>query len=86
VRRFEDAYVEAVPEPEPGLEVLVRPGLLLSEQSGANDPASFRLAIIYEAGQTREEALATARGRAAALDFRLRPVPARPARPAAPRS
>ena len=77
VRRFEDGYVEEVPEPERGLEVLVRPGLRLSEQSGANDPASFRLAILYESGETREEAVERARRRAEALSFRLAPVPPR---------
>jgi hypothetical protein len=71
VRRFEDAYVEAVPEPEDGLEILVRPGLRLSEQ-GTNDAQSYRLAILYEAGETRDEALARCRERAAALSFRLR--------------
>jgi hypothetical protein len=71
VRRFEDAYVEAVPEPADGLEVLVRPGLRLSEQ-GTNDAQSYRLAILYEAGETREEALARCRERAAGLSFRLR--------------
>jgi hypothetical protein len=71
LRRFEDAYVEAVPEPEEGLEILVRPGLRLSEQ-GLNDTESYRLAILYEAGETREEALARSRERAARLSFRLR--------------
>ncbi|HSC93015.1 MAG TPA: hypothetical protein VLB86_15280 [Gaiellaceae bacterium] len=75
LRRFEDAYVEAVPEPGPGIEVLVEPGLRLSEQ-GTNDASSYRLAIAYASGRTRDEALARARGRAEALSFRLQ-APAR---------
>jgi hypothetical protein len=73
VRAFEDALVESVPEPEGTLEVLVRPGLRLSEQPGANDPASYRLAIFVETGATREEALSRCRERARRLAFRLRP-------------
>jgi hypothetical protein len=76
MRVFEDAYVEAVPDPEDDLEVLARPGLPLSAQ-GTNDAQSYRLAILYEAGETREEAVAKARERAAALSFRLAPVPVR---------
>jgi hypothetical protein len=75
-RVFEDALVEAVPEPEDGLEVLVRPGLRLSEQ-GQNDAQSYRLAILYGSGETREEAVARCRERAAELSFRLAPVPVR---------
>jgi hypothetical protein len=75
-RVFEDAFVEAVPDPEDGLEVLVRPGLALSEQ-GQNDAQSYRLAILYGAGETREEAVAGCRERAEALNFRLAPVPVR---------
>jgi hypothetical protein len=71
LRRFEDAFVAAVPPPEAGVEVLVEPGLRLSEQ-GTNDAHSYRLAIVYERGATRDEALARARGRAEALSFRLR--------------
>jgi hypothetical protein len=71
LRRFEDAFVAAVPEPEEGLEILVRPGVRLSEQ-GTNDAQSYRLAIVYEAGETREEALARCRERVAGLSFRLR--------------
>jgi biotin carboxylase len=71
LRVFEDALVAAVPEPEDGVEVLVRPGLRLSEQ-GANDAASFRLAIVYQAGETREEAVTHARERARGLKFDLR--------------
>jgi hypothetical protein len=74
VRAFEDAFVEAVPEPVDGLEVLARAGASLSEQAAANDVASYRLAILYESGETRTEALARARERAAALSFRLRPA------------
>lgn len=77
MRRFADAYVEAVPGPEPNLEILVRPDRLLSEQSGANDPVSYRLAILYETGETREEALSRARARASELDFVLKPAPVR---------
>ncbi len=77
VRRFEDAVVEAVPEPEDSLEVLVRPGRRLSQQGAANDVASYRLAILYEAGATREEALLRASKRAERLSFRLAPAAAR---------
>ena len=49
------------------------PGQNLSD-AYANDPGSFRLAIVYEAGETREEAVARARARAAALRFRLAPL------------
>ena len=70
VRRFEDAYVEAVPMPEPGLEVLVEPGRRLSEQ-GTNDAQSYRLAILYARGGSREQALERAKERADALSFRL---------------
>jgi hypothetical protein len=70
VRVFEDAFVEAVPEPEEDLEVLVRPGLRLSEQ-GVNDTQSYRLAILYGSGETREEAVARCRERVAGLSFRL---------------
>lgn len=70
VRVFEDAVVEAVPEPAPGLEVLVSPGRRLSEQ-GANDSASYRLAIFSEWGETRAEAVRRCRVRARSLVFRL---------------
>ena len=72
IRVFEDALVESVPEPEPGVEVLVRPGLRLSEQ-GLNDTVSYRLAIFSEHAPTREEALDRCRRRAGALlaGFRL---------------
>jgi hypothetical protein len=76
MRVFDDAFVEAVPDPEDGLEILVRPGLALSEQ-GQNDPQSYRLAILYGFGETREEAVAACRERAARLNFRLAPVPVR---------
>jgi hypothetical protein len=72
LRAFEDAYVEAVPEPEDDLEVLVRPGLRLSEQ-GVNDARSYRLAIFTAFGETREEAVASSRERARSLSFRLSP-------------
>jgi biotin carboxylase len=71
LRVFEDADVVEVPEPEEDLEVLVRPGLQLSEQ-GTNDPESYRLAIFSEWAETREEALARCRARAAQLPFVLR--------------
>jgi hypothetical protein len=76
MRVFEDAYVEAVPDPEENLEVLARPGLPLSAQ-GTNDAQSYRLAILYGSGETREEAVADAKERAAGLNFRLAPVPVR---------
>ena len=72
VRVFEDALVDAVPDPEPGLEVLVRPGLRLSEQ-GTNDTASYRLAIFTEHGATREEAVSRCLDRARGLRFELSP-------------
>jgi biotin carboxylase len=70
IRVFEDAFVEAVPEPEEGLEILVAPGLRLSEQ-GTNDAQSYRLAIFSEFGETREEAVARCHARARRLNFRL---------------
>ena len=73
LRVFDDAYVGGVPEPEPGLEVLVRPGMLLSEQ-GVNDSQSYRLAIFSEVGATREEAVARCGARARSLAFQLLPV------------
>jgi hypothetical protein len=73
VRVFADAYVEAVPEPEDDLEVLVHPGLNLSEQ-GLNDAQSYRLAILYGFGETRTEAVESCRRRAEALSFRLAPA------------
>ena len=54
----------------------MRPGLLLSEQ-GVNDAQSYRLAIFYGVGETREEAIARCRERAAELRFRLAPLPVR---------
>jgi ATP-grasp domain len=75
LRTFRDAYVERTPEPQDGLEVLVRPGRRLSEQ-GTNDAQSYRLAIFYETGETREQALARCRERASSLDFRLLPAAA----------
>ena len=79
VRRFEDAFVEAVPPPEPGLEVLVEPGRRLSEQ-GTNDAQSYRLAILYARGGSREQALERAQERAQALSFRLQAPARSPAR------
>jgi len=74
VRVFEDALVEAVPEPEEGLEVLVAPGLPLSAQ-GLNDAESYRLAILTGFGETRDEAVARCREHAGRLSFRLAPAP-----------
>jgi ATP-grasp domain len=76
MREFQDAFVEDVPEPDENLEILVRPGLFLSEQ-GLNDAQSYRLAILYGFGETREEALENCRARAQSLNFRLAPVPVR---------
>jgi hypothetical protein len=76
LRVFSDAYVEAVPDADPEVELLVRPGLPLSEQ-GVNDAQSYRLAILYGFGETREEAVAGCRDRARLLNFRLAPVPVR---------
>jgi hypothetical protein len=70
LRAFSDAFVAAVPPREPGVEILVEPGRALGEQ-GVNDAVSFRLAIVYEAGETRAEAVERARARAASLGFRL---------------
>jgi hypothetical protein len=76
LRTFQDAYVEAVPDPEDDLELLVRPGLHLSQQ-GVNDAQSYRLAILYGFGESREEAVARCSERAAELSFRLAPLPVR---------
>jgi hypothetical protein len=76
LRVFEDAFVESVPDPEPDVELLVRPGLYLSEQ-GVNDAQSYRLAIFHEFGATREEAVERCRERARGLGFRLAPLPVR---------
>jgi hypothetical protein len=76
IRLFQDAFVEAVPDPREGVELLVRPGLFLSEQ-GLNDAQSYRLAILYGFGETREEARENCRARAAELNFRLAPAPVR---------
>ena len=76
LRVFADAFVESVPDPEDGLELLVRPGLYLSEQ-GVNDAQSYRLCILYGMGETREEAVRLCRDRARALSFRLAPLPVR---------
>jgi len=75
LRVFEDAFVASVPEPSPDVEILVEPGRVLSEQ-GTNDAESYRLAIFHEWGETREEALARCRARAAALAFDLVPAQA----------
>jgi hypothetical protein len=70
LRVFADAFVEAVPEPEEGLELLVAPGRRLSEQ-GLNDAGSYRLAILTGFGESRKEAVARCRERAGSLSFRL---------------
>jgi hypothetical protein len=76
IRVFEDAFVDAVPDPQDDVELLVRPGLRLSEQ-GVNDSQSYRLAILYGFGETRDEAVERCRRRAATLNFRLAPLPVR---------
>jgi len=73
LRAFTDAFVESVPEPEAGVEILVRPGLRLSEQ-GTNDVESYRVAIVYGAGETRAEALERCRSRLRRLRFQLASV------------
>jgi predicted ATP-grasp superfamily ATP-dependent carboligase len=73
LRVFEDAFVETVPDAGDDLEVLVRPGLRLSEQPGAHDDASYRLAIVVCAGETRDEAVTRCREQARVQAFRLRP-------------
>jgi hypothetical protein len=70
LRTFTDAFVRSVPEPDEGIEILVRPGLRLSEQ-GPNDVESYRVAIVYGAGETREEALERCRSRIRKLRFQL---------------
>jgi ATP-grasp domain-containing protein len=76
IRVFDDAYVAGVPDPDPDVELLVRPGLRLSQQ-GVNDSQSYRLAILYGWGETREDAIAGCRQRAQALTFQLAPAPVR---------
>jgi hypothetical protein len=75
LRVFEDAAVVRVPDPEDGLELLVRPGLPLSRQ-GLNDTQSYRLCIFDEYAPTRDEAVARCRERAARLleAFELAPL------------
>jgi hypothetical protein len=75
MRVFRDGLVEEVPEPEEGLEILVHPGRLLSEQ-GTNDTASYRLAIFTAWGKTREDAVRGSLERARRLPFQVAPVPA----------
>ncbi len=70
LRTFTDAFVEAVPEPDEGVEILVRPGLRLSEQ-GTNDVESYRVAIVYGAGESRAEALERCRSRLRELRFQF---------------
>jgi hypothetical protein len=66
VRVFGDAFVESAPAVIPGVELLARAGRRLSEQ-GVNDGASYRLAILWEHGATREEAVRLCKERAADL-------------------
>src|SRR5207248_9258406 len=73
LRVFEDAFVAGVPQAPKDVEILVEPGAFLSEQ-GTNDAESYRLAIFHEWGETRDEALACCRARAAALAFELDPA------------
>ncbi|MBW3592503.1 MAG: ATP-grasp domain-containing protein [Actinobacteria bacterium] len=68
LRTFADAVVESVPEPQDDVEILVRPGLRLSEQ-GPNDTESYRLAIAYGVGETRDEAVERCRSRLSSLRF-----------------
>ena len=70
IRVFEDAYVASVPDPEEGLELLVRPGRRLADQ-GLNDASSYRLAIFTEWGETREQAVERCLRRAERLRFDL---------------
>ena len=88
MRVFEDAFVAGVPDQDNGVEVLVQPGSRLAVQ-GANDAQSYRLAIFYESGETREEVVERCQARARELRrrFDLRPLPTpggepRPPRPA----
>jgi hypothetical protein len=53
-----------------GVEILVRPGLRLSEQ-GTNDVESYRIAIVYGAGETSAEALERCGARLRRLRFQL---------------
>ena len=48
-----------------------------SPSRASNDAQSYRLAIFYGVGETREEAIARCRERAPALRFRLAPLPVR---------
>lgn len=66
LRVFDDACVTAVPQVGEHVELLVEPGELLSRQ-GTNDPDSYRLCIFPQKGTGRDETLAAARERAAAL-------------------
>jgi hypothetical protein len=75
MRVFEDAEVRRVPDPEDGLELLVRAGLRLSQQ-GRNDAQSYRLCIFDEFGETRPEAVERCAARAERLRscFELEPA------------
>src|SRR5439155_24174668 len=80
LRAYEDAMVEAVPDPAVVLErfphaqveLLVRPGQRLSEND--HDVASHRLALVALAAPTREAVLARYQDAKRLLSFDLRPV------------
>ena len=64
MRLFEDALVGAVPEPEPGLELYVEPGLRLSEQRRRTTPRATGSRSSTEWAPTREQAVERCRERA----------------------
>jgi hypothetical protein len=66
MREFADALVGAVPDPEPGLEVLVEPGRRLAAHD-RNDADSTRLAIFSEWGPDHAACVARCEARAARL-------------------
>jgi biotin carboxylase len=80
LRTYEDAVVEAVPDPAVVLErfphaqveLLVRPGQRLSEND--HDVASHRLALVALAAPTREAVLARYEDAKRLLPFDLRPI------------
>jgi hypothetical protein len=80
LRTYEDAIVEAVPDPAAGLEryphaqveLLVRPGQRLSDND--DDVASHRLALVALAAPTREAVLARYEEAKRLLRFDLRPA------------
>ena len=80
LRTYQDAIVEAVPDPAAVLErfphaqveLLVRPGQRLSEND--HDVASHRLALVALAAPTREAVLARYEETKRLLTFDLRPI------------